>query len=396
MTLTFHGLIVLTYLAISAAFAMALPSFVPEIGPDISRFVAGGLFLVSALMYQGAVQAARTRRLLKELKVLQQANATLRAELNTARREFQSTGDRPLMAGDAISSEEPVDEEFGRRELAMLKTILSQLPRRDSPITAANDEADEDLREEEGPPLQLSGSDNGPLAASGAGAAPTARSATARQFMAGQSKYHRHLVTNRPSASPPAMPAQSLRSDAEVLAATRDALERARVTLFIQPIVSLPNRRIKSFETYSRIRTADDELIGPEHYLRIAYEAGLIPAIDNNLLFRCIQLMRRLRQHERGYGFFCNVSPFTVSDNTFFPQFIEFLGRNDELSGNIIFEFTQMDIEAHYPSMADGLKQMAHLGYGFSLDQLTRYNINFKALADRQFQYVKLNTRKIL
>lgn len=137
-------------------------------------------------------------------------------------------------------------------------------------------------------------------------------------------------------------------------------------------------------------------MIGPERYLRVASKAGLIDAIDNNLLSPCVQLMRRLRQHERSYGFFCNVSPHTVRDDSFFPQFIEFLGTNAELAGEIVFEFTQSDIEAHYPAMAEGLGALERLGYRFSLDQLTRFDLNFKALAERSFSYVKLDTQKML
>jgi cyclic-di-GMP phosphodiesterase TipF (flagellum assembly factor) len=224
--------------------------------------------------------------------------------------------------------------------------------------------------------------------------------------MIGESDYRRHLVTSRP-ASPgrdgelgpgraidPAVDAA--RSDTAILSATRDALERARVTLFVQPIVSLPNRRTRYYETYSRIRSLEGEMIGPERYLRVASEAGLIAAIDNNLLFRCVQLMRRLRQHERNYGFFCNVSPHTVGDSTFFPQFVEFLGSNAELAGDIVFEFTQADIEAHYDSIAASLGQLERLGYRFSLDQLVRYDVNFRALADRHFRFVKLNAKAML
>ncbi|MSO73684.1 MAG: EAL domain-containing protein [Alphaproteobacteria bacterium] len=403
MNATFHGLVALTYLAVSAAAAFALPKVLPQIEPDFAKFAAGGIFLVSALLHQAAVYALKTRRFTQELKGLKKANVALRAELTGLRKEIAASSDRPMMAADAISPEEArasssdnsvVDDQIGQRELAMLRTLLAQLPRQEGKIAPANDEAGP---EDDEIPLRLSGTDNGPLAATGAGAAPTARAATARRPVDSQSEYRRHLVTERGGLSPISEAiATSLSSDAAVLAATRDALERARVTLFVQPIVSLPNRRTQFYETYSRIRATDGELIGPERYLRVASEAGLIAAIDNNLLFRCIQLMRRLRKHERTYGFFCNVSPHTVEDNTFFPQFVDFLGKNGELSGNIIFEFTQPDIEAHYPAMADGLQRMAAHGYRFSLDRLTRFDVNFKALADRRFEYVKLDTRKIL
>ena len=100
---------------------------------------------------------------------------------------------------------------------------------------------------------------------------------------------------------PPAQPHGSNAQD--ILAITRDALERARVSFFLQPIISLPTRRVEFYEAYSRIQDHDGNYIGPHQYLELAERAGLVGAIDNNLLFRCIQLLRRVRRHNRDYGF---------------------------------------------------------------------------------------------
>ena len=145
---------------------------------------------------------------------------------------------------------------------------------------------------------------------------------------------------------PPAQPHGSNAQD--ILAITRDALERARVSFFLQPIISLPTRRVEFYEAYSRIQDHDGNYIGPHQYLELAERAGLVGAIDNNLLFRCIQLLRRVRQHNRDYVFFCNVSPHTLRDDTFFGQFIEFLSDNLELADDLIFEFSQSNVEMHY------------------------------------------------
>ncbi len=392
MSFVLHGLIVLTYLGVSLAVALALPQAIPAIGSEVAMFAAGGILIVSTLLHQGLTHAAQVGRFTVELQALKASGVALRNELRGARGELKELAERPMMAADPLTAadDDPSDESqaangvLGRRELDLLRTLFSQLPRAAESAPAANDQADEVE------PFLLSGGMDGRLAAVGGAAAPTMRAANARRNVTDESDYRRHLVVGG-SESIPAGP-----SDAAVLAATRDALERARVTLFVQPIVSLPNRRTKFYETYSRIRATDGEMIGPERYLRVASDAGLIAAIDNNLLFRCVQLMRRLRKHERTYGFFCNVSPHTVSDDTFFPQFVEFLGNNVELAGEIVFEFTQADIESHYPAIAPGLGELQRLGYRFSLDQLTRFDLNMKALADRHFRYIKLDTRKML
>ena len=51
---------------------------------------------------------------------------------------------------------------------------------------------------------------------------------------------------------------------------------------------------------------------------------GLIKAIDNMLLFRCIQLVKKIQKHDYSTSFFCNVSPATRADQ-FFQEFRKFL-----------------------------------------------------------------------
>ena len=190
---------------------------------------------------------------------------------------------------------------------------------------------------------------------------------------------------------------QPLGSNAQdILAITRDALERVRVSLFLQPIVSLPTRRVEYYEAYSRIQDHDGNFIDPQQYLELAERAGLVGAIDNNLLFHCVQLLRRVWRRNRDYGFFCNVSPHTLRDETFFGQFIEFLSENLELADDLIFEFSQIDVETHYNEFADNLDRLAKLGSSFSIDRVERLDINFMEIAKRNFHYVKIDAASLI
>jgi EAL domain-containing protein (putative c-di-GMP-specific phosphodiesterase class I) len=49
-----------------------------------------------------------------------------------------------------------------------------------------------------------------------------------------------------------------------------DALDEDRVEVFVQPIVSLPQRKRRFFECFSRVRTNDGKIIVPEQYLEVA------------------------------------------------------------------------------------------------------------------------------
>jgi cyclic-di-GMP phosphodiesterase TipF (flagellum assembly factor) len=409
MAFLVHALIFALYLAASLAVAFALPRLVPEVGSDLALFAGGACLFVAALTHQGLAGLRRTRRFVAKLDTLAQSNGEIGRELKSALDELRGLRERmPIPMPEAVAPAEsdppPPAEPEGppatdsEAELQLLKTLFAQLPREAPPEPAALPAG--------AAPLGLSSGADERLVVAAGGARAARVGTPGRALLNGVSDYRQAMMGGHGDAvavldaySPAASRGPTIEQDpigAAILAATRDALERARVALFVQPIVALPNRRVRFYETFSRIRLADGELIGPERYLRIATEAGLIAAIGNNLLFRCVQLMRRLRRHDRAYGFFCNISPHTLGDDTFFPQFVEFLADNAELAGDLVFEFTQADGEQHYDNVAANLQRLARLGYRFSLDRVSRQGLNFKALAERQFRFVKFDTTQIL
>ena len=124
-------------------------------------------------------------------------------------------------------------------------------------------------------------------------------------------------------------------NDAQILDIVREGLRNNRVDLFIQPIVSLPQRKHRHYECFSRIRLDDNSMVVPEQYLAIAEREGLIAAIDNMLLFRCVQLVRRVQKRKtqsgQQHGIFVNISEHTLGDTKFFKDFVSFVAAHRDL-----------------------------------------------------------------
>lgn len=184
--------------------------------------------------------------------------------------------------------------------------------------------------------------------------------------------------------------------DAAVLDIVEDALRDSRIDLFLQPIVDLPQRRVRFYECYSRIRAADGSLVTPERYIAIAEREGLVAAIDNMLLFRAIQVLRQRRPGKTEFGFFCNISNHSLTDSDFFNQFIEFLSEYRSLAHNLIFEFAQADIKRGDAKTEHALAQLAHLGFRFSLDQTYDLDLDLDGLSRRGFKFVKVEAILLL
>lgn len=199
---------------------------------------------------------------------------------------------------------------------------------------------------------------------------------------------------NEPEPPRPAFQPQapvSQKADPAMREMIRSALNANRVDLFLQPIVTLPQRRVKYYEAFTRLRDGNDQVLEPAVFLPEAIRSGLIPRIDNLLLFRSVQVIRRLTTRNRDAALFCNVSSISLADETFFPGFLEFVRNNKSFSDLLILEFTQDDVAQMGVVEMESLGALAEIGFHFSIDQIHDLKMDFKSLAERGFRYAKLH-----
>ena len=181
-----------------------------------------------------------------------------------------------------------------------------------------------------------------------------------------------------------------------MLQVVQDALAENRVDLYLQPIVSLPQRRTVFYESFSRLRDETGRVLMPAEYLAVAEPEGLTAAIDNLLLFRCVQIVRRLAKQDRKVGIFCNISLASLADEVFFAQFLEFLQVNKDLHGALIFELGQAAFNDRGPVEARHMARLASLGFRFSLDKVTDLDLDFQDLARADVKFIKIGAQFLL
>jgi cyclic-di-GMP phosphodiesterase TipF (flagellum assembly factor) len=181
-----------------------------------------------------------------------------------------------------------------------------------------------------------------------------------------------------------------------VVALVRSALEANRVDLYLQPIVTLPQRKVRYYEAVTRLRTEDGDVVAAVEFLVQAEAADLMPQIDNLLLFRCVQVVRRLLLKNRDIGLFCNISPSTLASSASFPQFLEFVEANRALAPSLVFEFTQSALRNMGPMERESLAALADRGFRFSMDHVTDLRIEPRDLAERGIRFIKVPSTMLL
>jgi cyclic-di-GMP phosphodiesterase TipF (flagellum assembly factor) len=182
----------------------------------------------------------------------------------------------------------------------------------------------------------------------------------------------------------------------EMLAAVRSAVEGNRIDLHLQPIVTLPQRKVRFYEAMSRLRTPAGDVVMASEFISQAESSGLMPKIDNLVVFRCVQVLRRLLLKNREVGVFCNLSAATLTDAAVFPQLLEFLDANRAIAPSLVLEFTQGALRGAGPIETESFAALRACGYAFSMDNVTNLRIEPRELSSRGFRFVKLRANLIL
>jgi len=186
------------------------------------------------------------------------------------------------------------------------------------------------------------------------------------------------------------------RNQTQLLATLRNAIDENRIDIFLQPMVTLPQRKVRFYEAVTRLRDERDQLVAAEEFISIAEASGLIGRIDNMVMLRCVQVLRRLMVRNKEVGVFCNVAASTLGNSTTFAQYLDFLEANRALAPSLVLEFKQSTFRNLGPAETENLAALAQRGFRFSIDHVTDLRIEPRELADRGVRFIKVPASLLL
>jgi cyclic-di-GMP phosphodiesterase TipF (flagellum assembly factor) len=186
------------------------------------------------------------------------------------------------------------------------------------------------------------------------------------------------------------------RNQTQMLAAVRAAVDENRIDIYLQPLVTLPQRKVRYYEAVTRLRDDKDQVLAAEDFIGVAESAGLIGRIDHMVMLRCVQVLRRLMVRNKEVGVFCNVAASTLSNTATFAQCLDFLDANRALAPSFVLEFKQTTLRHLGPTETEHLAALAQRGYRFSIDHVTDLRFEPRELADRGVRFIKVPATLLL
>ncbi|WP_181699383.1 EAL domain-containing protein [Chthonobacter albigriseus] len=197
------------------------------------------------------------------------------------------------------------------------------------------------------------------------------------------------VVAPPPAPEPPRIPTPFERE-------VETAIRAERIEVHLQPIVTLPQRKVRYYEVLTRLRGADGRLIPAGEFIPAAEYRRMMPKLDTFQVIRSFQILKRLTTRNREMGLFVNLAVSSLVDPTFFREFHTFLSQNKPLADLVQFEFTHEAVTDMGPLEMESLATLSDLGYRFSIDHVSDLRLEFQQLFDVGFRTLKISADRLL
>lgn len=185
-------------------------------------------------------------------------------------------------------------------------------------------------------------------------------------------------------------------SDDAVRALTVEAIRSQRIELFLQPVVRLPQRKVRFYELYARIRARPGLYLPASRYLKLAQEARQMHQIDSLLLVECLAIIRETASIDRAAPFFINISSSSLKNAAYMKKLLAFVGHSRMLAPRLIFEITQADYETLEAPVMQIMRGLGKLGCEFSIDNVRSMAFDILALQKLKIRYIKISAKMMV
>ncbi|UCH72704.1 MAG: EAL domain-containing protein [Rhodospirillales bacterium] len=178
------------------------------------------------------------------------------------------------------------------------------------------------------------------------------------------------------------------------LRAVVEALKADAVDLYLEPIVTLPERKPAHYECHGGLRGADGTPLAVDPNLDPTGREELMRSIENALLARCLDRIAAVDAAGLdGGACFYNVAAETLADRGFFAGLIRHLQANPALAQRLVLECPQSALMEYGEQAVQDLVEVQETGCRFSIDGITDLEIDFESLVGFGFRFVKVGSK---
>lgn len=150
--------------------------------------------------------------------------------------------------------------------------------------------------------------------------------------------------------------------------ALRKAIDEDQFELYLQPILDLKSEKIVKAEALLRWRTSDGSLIGPDVFIPVAEQTGLIVPIGKWVITRAAQMLSKLQNIDADLKISVNLSPRQIADRRLFNFILVAIQEAKIPAKNIELELTEGVLIDNFNQVQRLLSAVRDLGISIAID----------------------------
>lgn len=178
---------------------------------------------------------------------------------------------------------------------------------------------------------------------------------------------HRLFATNQGDMRKPSELSRANEiSDVLIEEMVDSAIRKEQIDIFLQPVYTMPQRKMVGYEVYSRIRTGRDKYIPASRYMPIVIRKDILPKLDKLQMAEIMKLLNKETNTKTLY--FCNLSVGTLMDHEFMTGLIDQFRNNRPFARQIVFEIPAADLNRLKDYAVPLVNGLVRLGCRFCVD----------------------------
>ena len=174
---------------------------------------------------------------------------------------------------------------------------------------------------------------------------------------------------------------------ARVLTAIDRSIAEEGIELLMQPIVSLPQRRVKFYDAQPQLRASDSALIGLPQILPVADASGRRVDFDLAVLRHVFTITRRLLARNRDLVVFCRIDLVTARSD---ERLVSLFHGNQDMAGHVVLTVSQAAARTLGASGFARLGRLMDLGFAFAVNDIVDLRLDGRNLFDVGVRFVKI------
>ncbi len=176
----------------------------------------------------------------------------------------------------------------------------------------------------------------------------------------------------------------------------QDALVEGRVRQYLQPIVTLPNRRTLGYDLVPKVSQIDGKLLDAHEFLPNSDRTGTVSELEQMLVRQGANIIHRSNISGDPTSLFVPISYSLLNDMDACERLVELVQSNRAVTASL---FLMMD-EEKYTSLNENqrtnLGLFVKIGVGVCLNKVRSLRLNFQDLYARGVKYVKADTQRFI